>query len=326
MSNKVLIADVGGTFTRVQQIVAGKCVSEQQAPISSIDGLLDLLGKCLGASGPAEHTVLAVAAAVIRPDQANMTNWPGSPEITSQRLADAGLVGELTLLNDMHAAAIGLGQDLIHVDSAKPPKDCIQLNDARPSPGNFILVAPGTGLGAAAGVAPIDGSAGLPFKVLPIEAQHTEVPCPQEHWSTLWDELGAKLGRPPCWEDVVSGRGLEQVFGLLGGEGCSSAGDIADQADPHTSTPASQALTVYYHCAIRFCQLLALTIQPHRGIFLGGDSTRHNSAFLAGLDLGAWFVDNPVRRRELSQLPIFLDPHSRVMEGALIMAQHHAAT
>ena len=325
MVTKVLVADIGGTFTRVQVMEAGECVAAQQAPISSIDGLLGLLGRCLGPSGPAQHTVLAVAAAVIRPDRANMTNWPGSPEITTRQLVDSGLVEELTLLNDMHAAGIGLGQELSHIDSGKPPEDCIKLNDAQSSAGNFILVAPGTGLGAAAGVATTNGSAGLPFKVLPIEAQHTELPCPQEQWLTLWHDLGAKLGRPPCWEDVVSGRGLEQVFNLLGGEGCLSASDIAGQAEPETSTPASQALTVYYHCAIKFCQLLALTILPHRGIFLGGDSTRHNRSFLAGLDLAAWFVDNPVRGRELRQLPIYLDAHSRVMEGALIMAQHHAA-
>ena len=59
-------------------------------------------------------------------------------------------------------------------------------------------------------------------------------------------------------------------------------------------------------------------------MFIGGESTIRNQPFLESLEFSRWFVDNPVRGEELRQLPIFLDPHSRVLDGALMMARYEA--
>jgi glucokinase len=107
----------------------------------------------------------------------------------------------------------------------------------------------------------------------------------------------------------VSGRGLATSHALLEALETGAAPD-ADAFDAALAPEVAQAalggdelavraVRIYYRCAARFSQLLAISHLPCERVFLGGSSTARNRALLPGSGFEAAFDDNTVLRGTL---------------------------
>lgn len=152
--------------------------------------------------------------------------------------------------------------------------------------GHCIVVAPGTGLGAA--VVQFHSFSGK-FTVLPLEMGHTTV---QSHTDEAFQRaFGADMKRGPYlpeYDDICSGRGLEALYGFLS----KKAVDLTRATDVATAAQISQmaksgdavaleAVSLYHRFLMRFCSQMAIGFVPS-AIILCGDNVVHNDFFYRG--------------------------------------------
>ncbi|HEY0878346.1 MAG TPA: glucokinase [Zeimonas sp.] len=143
-------------------------------------------------SDPARHAAIAIALQ-IRGTQLRMTNRPWSFEVQALRRELA--LDELRLVNDFVAAAAGLpalGDDEIEV-----------LRPGVPASGHWLLIGPGTGLGAAA----LLDTGSAHERVLASEAGHMGFAGHDRALDGLRDAARARWSRV-SWERLLSGEGL----------------------------------------------------------------------------------------------------------------------
>ena len=196
--------------------------------------------------------------------------------------------GRTLLLNDLESAAMGIaGLDRAALLSptfveAWPGTvaDGKSLRNGR-----VVVVAPGTGLGCALILheAASKGAAeqGGAYKVIPLEFGHTPVPSQPEgspHARVL-RAFGKKLGRDVEYDDVCSGRGLQQAFATLSStESSPEAAEIASRAS-NGDAAALAALQVHYDFTLIFAANLTMGFMATH-VVLAGDNVVANSAFL----------------------------------------------
>jgi glucokinase len=253
---------------------------------------------------------------------ARMTNWPPPSAVGMSDLVEAGLpAGRTVVLNDMVAGALGVAalvgeggpsattfERLREPARSGPAGTVVAASDESPR-GSLVYVAPGTGLGAAV-LVPC-GSDGPPaWTPVACEMQHTTLPELDDEIASVADAFAAMEDRRPTWEELVSGRGLARIHALLADMGehpvagvgpgspeseaaAARAGRIAADAQAGDAL-AVRAIGIYYRCAARFAQALALAHLPCDGVFIGGGTTRKNLALLEAAGLAEAFDDNEV--------------------------------
>lgn len=185
----LLVADVGGTNTRVGWSAAPGAPVEGvrvfgTRETASLDGLIDAWR---AAGGPAPRAVAAAVAGPVDGPVARLTN--ASWEADLRRLAVPGV-----LLNDLAALAAAL--PALAADGRVP------LRAAPPGPGPQAVLGIGTGLGECLVVGEL---------LLPGEGGHKVFGPPDSRGRAFAAHLAAVLGRPPSWEDALSGAGLGRL-------------------------------------------------------------------------------------------------------------------
>ncbi len=276
----VLVADVGGTNTRValargRVLIAGSTERFRNADHA---GLGDVLRSYLQRhKSPAQRAAIALAGPV-RGAQAEMTNlnW----QIDAPHLAQETGIGQIVLLNDLQAQG--------HAVPFLPESHLRRLRAGVPEDGAKLVIGLGTGVN----IAPVY-SAGARHIVPASEAGHIHLPLKGPLDYRLADWLVARRGFASV-EDVLAGAGLERLYAFHAAEARSSK--ALDAAAIMAAMEAGDALAqaVGRHYVRLLAQVtadLALITLPKGGIFLIGGVSRAFAPWLERFGFEAGFTD-----------------------------------
>jgi len=323
--------DIGGSHTRAKLVRARSgnqaddtVLAERSVALTDKQALFTLIRSLLATTNQALRAAVLSCAGPVQSGAVSMTNWPGQDSISLDDLAGLGLPRAATaLINDMEAAArclIGfkLGKIKLEVSALYTP--------ANPGPlhfNNAILIIPGTGVGVA-GIILGDGTA--PAHVS-CELQHTAAAGLDRKYNDLLAALRHKLNKDYLsWEDLVSGKGLENLHASIQELAQPDAGMIlsatviASRAVTGADPACVEALACYYHAAGALAQVMALAYQPFAGIYLGGETTDKNLDFIRRSSFVNRLQDNSLRHDLLRSFPVHLVPAYMNLLGAQYLA------
>jgi glucokinase len=268
-----LVADIGGTNTRVALALGPDLLPEtirryRNADHAGLDTVLrdyiaaedglDCKGACVAVAGP------------VHDGRATLTNLDWT--IDRESVARATQAETVAVLNDLQAQGHALGR--IAPDKLRS----IVSGPAEQAGTTRLVIGVGTGFNAS----PVhDTSSGR--IVPPSESGHANLPIRTEADLRLLRHIEA-LHDFPSVEDVLSGRGLERVYGWLAEEAGTSDGKSA-AAVMAACADGSDALA---QAAVRvFCRMLgtvagnlALVHLPFGGVYLVGGVARRVGPFL----------------------------------------------
>jgi len=342
MTESVLLMDVGGTNTRIKILAAAEnmvsnpeIIAAKSSGISDKKSLLEFISTFISEirlEGRIRMAVLSFAG-IVSDQCISMTNWPGSHDFSPSELIQAGLDAEHKILvNDMEAAAHCL---IAHHKG----KLCLEMHtlyagedQSSRKNNNSILIIPGTGVGVAGLTEEYLASDTGNIVSVSCEVQHTGIPVPAEKYLQLFTAMKNKTGKTSLsWEDLVSGRGLENIYSCLSNAECGkntlmsvvSAAEIAERAVKGTDTVCMAALEIFYRCAGSLAQTVALSFQAFGGIFLAGESTRKNASFLESSPFLEGLHDNEIRGDLLRLFPVYVVARDMNLDGAAYMADRY---
>ena len=216
ISAQALIADVGGTNTRMALVDAAGTVRDS-ARFANDDhaGFAGVLAAYLGPRDlpPLDACCIAVAGPVT-PGRARLTNrdWRFDPAAITAALP--GGQAPVTLVNDL----VALGQALpgLRPDQVSPLRDM-----AGPGNGQALVLGLGTGVNAC----PVTQRGGG-LSVLEVELGHASLPA--SVFAALHQAVGAAAERFGSVEHLFSGRGLVQLHRARTGEDRPAAEIVAE--------------------------------------------------------------------------------------------------
>lgn len=273
----VLAADVGGTKTMLEigMIHAGEYrrVHADGFQNSSYPGVAEIVESFLGAaaaqSGPIESACFALAGPITG-RRMRLTNLPW--DVDADVLAARLRLGRVRLVNDF--AAVGYGIPSLE------PGELRTLQAGIPQPrGVRAALGAGTGLGMATLV-----WIGSAYRVLPSEGGHSDFAPVNEVQTRLLHYLSNRLGRVWCGA-VLSGRGLERIYGFLSESDTLRMGTSAGRAEPPAAVSAAEitsravdgtdpravsAMNLFLEIYGAVAGNLALTVMARGGVYIAG--------------------------------------------------------
>ncbi len=229
------------------------------------------------------------------------------------------------LLNDFAALVFAVSGEceLARRSVQAPSQQAVQHGQRTPP---FLVLGPGTGLGAAIGV----HSAGS-ILALNTEAGHSLFSPADRRQIALLDYLLAQQYEP-SWERLVSGPGLSLLYDFTLAQLDGIPGDTPRKADARAiieqgiklpDSVARQTLCLFMRLLGMFTRNLALSCLPAAGIHLAGGLVPRILPHLGNTDFLAGFHLFPTHRALLETIPISLvvDEHAGVL-GALTFIKH----
>ena len=291
-----LVADVGGTNTRVA-LARGRTVgteSVRRYANHDFANLAPVLRRFVGELGePALAGACVAVAGPVADGVAALTNLDWS--IDTARLCEATGAPGGAILNDLQAQGHALG----HVDRASV-RTVIEGPEREGAA--RLVIGVGTGFNAA----PVHVTA-TGRLVPPCEAGHANLPVRTEAELRLCTFVSTAHGFPAV-EDVLSGRGLEQVYRWLATEAGSSdefrASDIMDriEGDPRADAAVRQFVRILGTVAGN----LSLIHLPFGGVYLVGGVARAMGPHLDRAGFAAAFRDKGRFGGFMSNFAVFL--------------------
>lgn len=273
-----LVADIGGTNTRVAYARGGEVDTStiRRFRNSRHRDLGDVLSRFLEAEpGPRPAAACVAVAGPVRDGRASMTNLPWT--LDEATLAAATGARDAVLVNDLEAQGHGL--DVLAAGSVR------HLFGPAPGtrPGDRLVIGIGTGFNTATVVAGPDGPI-----VKAAEAGHARLPVLDARGLSLASFVARAHGFPAI-EDVLSGRGLENVAAWLGADAPTAAGIVAalDKGD----AVAAEALRVFARILGSVAGDLALCHLPFGGVYLVGGVARALGPHLVEAGMPRAFTD-----------------------------------
>ncbi|MFV0336176.1 MAG: glucokinase [Tropicimonas sp.] len=275
MNAPSLLADIGGTNTRVALARGGKVIhsSVRHYPNAEFDALAPVLQRYIAETGTQAPAAACLAmAGPVRDGVGTLTNLDWT--LDAATLAHATGAGTVTLLNDLQAQGHALGhlaQEALYPVIAGPPP--------RPE-ATRLVVGIGTGFNAA----PVYTTPGGRF-VPPSECGHVTLPVRNEDDLRLCHFLEQAHGFASV-EDALSGRGLVALHRFV----CERAGhpEQAILKGKQVMAALDEGNPLCLETARLFARLLgavigdmALTHLPFGGIFLIGGVSRAIAPWLA---------------------------------------------
>ncbi len=262
MSGDLLLADVGGTFTRMalasaDGAIGASEVMETGAFASFQDAARDFLG---AHSGRPSRAAIA-AAGPVEGGVVQMTNgpkWLIEPEIIAAALA----LSQIVLVNDFAAVAAAAPR--------LPPSKLKVVNVGADGDGAIAVVGPGTGLGVA-----IVARDGAGWRVLPGEGGHAGLSPTNDREIAVLYQLIRRFGHVKA-EYVLSGPGLEilwETLAALDGADPSArptAGEIAERARRKSCVLSTEAIAIVTGWLGGFAGDVALIAGATGGVYLAG--------------------------------------------------------
>ncbi len=292
MTNLSLLADIGGTNTRVA-LADGRVVRQDSvARFSNAEyrtrgqDIAHILADYLARTGAQVSGVCVAAAGPVLDGVATMTNLDWSMD--AAKLTGATGAARVAILNDLQAQGHALG----HIAAA----NLRPLIDGPKKPGGSMLVV---GLGTGVNAAPVHGT-GAGRVVPPSECGHVNMPIRTEEDFRLLQFIEALLateGEVPHAgvEEVLSGRGLANLHRfaahVANASSDLSSSDVLAALDAGEAT-AAHAARLYTHILAQTLADLALIHLPYGGIYLIGGMARAMLPHLKANRLGADFREN----------------------------------
>jgi len=276
----VLVADVGGTNTRValargRSLVAASTERFRNAEFSGLDAVL--------AAFLERHRTRPARAAIalagrVQGRQAEMTNlgW----QVDAGAMAQATGIAQIALLNDLQAQ----GHALAHL----PQSHLRRLRAGMPEKGPKLVIGLGTGVNAAPVYA-----AGAGHIVPPAEAGHIHLPLRGPVDYRLADWLVARRGFASV-EDVLAGSGLERLYAFHAAE--AKSGRTLNAEEIMAAMAAGDALAQatgrhYVRLLAQVTADLALITLPSEGIYFIGGVARAFAPWLERFGFESAFTD-----------------------------------
>lgn len=260
----VLVADIGGTNTRVALAEGGRLRpgSIRRFANAGRPALEPILTEYLRDAGlDAVDGACVAAAGPVRDGVAQMTNLAWM--IEAQAVADVTGAGFVAVLNDLQAQGHALG----HLAPGMV-RELIPGAPARPGSSQLVI-----GVGTGFNAAPVhEGPGG---RVVPAaESGHVTLPCITESDFRLKAYLEGKHAFASV-EHVVSGRGIERIYAYLAGhEEAIVPGTEIIAAIAAGDAIARAAGRLFVEMLGRVTGDLALTHLPFGGIYLIGGAAR----------------------------------------------------
>lgn len=289
-----LLADIGGTNARFALSRNGTIFGFKALPVAEYAGFGPALEAYLKTQ-PAPLVIDRALLAVAGPVAGNRCALTNSPWIVDGGLVERDFgIGQVYVYNDLEAVAWAI--------SALGPGDCIAFGDGHAVPqAPQAILAPGTGLGAAAWLG--RGQA------LASEAGHSSFAPEDSAEEYLLQMLRSQHGHVSV-ERLLSGPGLVAIYGVLAAQAgkpaaWTTAADITAQAIAGTC-PLSHAALMHF-CAIlgSVAGNLALTFGASGGVYIAGGivpkilpflaRSQFRQRFAAKGRLSAWLLQIPTR-------------------------------
>lgn len=310
----LLVADIGGTKIDFALLDSGSSgfapVHQGQLASAAYNSCAEVISTCLdGFQGRVDFASLAVAGPVSE-QQVTFTNLPW--QAGALALKDEFGFADVVLMNDLVALAEGV--ELLGHD------DLLQIKTGKTfAGGDTLVVAPGTGLGAAH----IHRNTGQSI-VQATEAGHISFTPRTDTEMALLSFLMKEHGHI-SFEMVCSGPGLANVFSFLQSTGLPVPAELAEKIrEGHALAPllSGRALALDIDCPIssktyalfgdilaEFCGNLALAVLPVAGIYLGGGMLPRLGGLFDHERFVHRFMDRGKMEDLVAAMPVFLISH-----------------
>jgi glucokinase len=284
-SMTALVADIGGTNTRVALAQDGKLLGDtiKRFRNAEFPGLETVLRRYVDEAGGVACTGACVAVAgPVRDGVASMTNLDWT--IDGDALTRATGAKTVAILNDLQAQGHALGH--IPEDKLRP---LFKGPEAKANAAKLVI-----GVGTGFNAAPVHETAAGRV-VAASECGHVNMPLRNEADLRLAHFVETAHGFPGV-EDVLSGRGLERLFAFVTTEAGHpqerAAAEIMQSLEAEAGTgPASDTARLFVRLLGTEAGNLALVHLPMGGIYLCGGVARAFTPFLTAMGFAEAFRD-----------------------------------
>lgn len=252
----LLIADVGGTNTRVALAPHGTPIALRRFANNDYEGIEAVLRDYIGGTNtPISACAIAIAGPVDG-TAGRLTNrdWHIDAKAVGQILR----CNRVTLLNDLTALGFALAR-LPAAACAPVHEPATDISHNRQS----LVIGIGTGFN----LCPVITAPARPPACFVVEAGHTSLPC----------SVAKALPEPdafPTTEDLFSGAGLAALHRLQHPGSRMNGEQIVKAHRSGTDALASETLLLFTGLLSRLCTELALQYMPLAGIFFAGGVAR----------------------------------------------------
>ena len=260
MGMQYLIADVGGTNTRVALAHDGQLQTGSIHRYRNVNqfGVAEILQDYLSNHAPDSRpsAVCIDVAGPVGDNQGQLTNLDWT--VTTAQLCDATGASRGAIINDMQAQGLAL--------SHLPNESFCSVLKGTAQTGNRIVVNVGTGFNSAVVLG--DGSK---LTVPGSETGHVNLPVPSPEIFELHQYLTARFGFASA-EEVLSGRGLGHIYAFLAQHSASEPLPSSQHIMAHLDSDplALKSIFILLEVFGCVCGNLALTHLPFGGIYLVG--------------------------------------------------------
>ena len=283
--SRFLVADVGGTNTRVALADGAALLPEtiERYRTAEHPGIETVLRRYMESAGVVDCRGVCVAVAgPVRDGKGELTNLDWT--IDSETLARSCRTETVSILNDLQAQGHAIGRiPSEHLVEIIPTPDRAGAHAAK------LVIGVGTGFN----IAPVHETAAGRM-VFPSEAGHANMPIRTEAELRLLKYVETAHGFPSV-EDVLSGRGLERIYGWLGREAGDprelGANEIMKGVDGRLDPRAEKAAAVFVRILGTVAGNLSLIHLPFGGVYLVGGVCRAFLPHLKRLGFDAAFRD-----------------------------------
>ena len=300
MSQAYLLADVGGTNARfVILTTLRKGINQKRVLTLKSKDFSDFFSLLLKALSffkvePRDTVACIAVAGPVFKRRAKLTNlgW----EIDERKIKAKFPYKKLILVNDLFAGSASLAK--------LKKKDLKLVKKGRINKGICMAIFCGTGLGVGVLVKE------KPLTLISTEAGHIFFQALDSFDLKFLDFLKEKQ-REQSYEEVLSGRGLENLYEFFHGERLSAPmiTALAKKQDKR----AGQAVKAYFKYLGKFCSQLALCYLPLGGIYLSGGVINALIDFLFEKEHKSVFMENFISSFRLNflleELPIYAIGH-----------------
>lgn len=312
-----LVADVGGTNTRVA-MAHGRAVETssirryRNADFAGLGPVLETyLAEMPDVARP--RGACAAIAGPVRDSAGSLTNldWRVDRDI----IRGATDASTISVLNDLQAQAHSIGH--LQPGSSTVVREGVVASEHAAK----LVIGVGTGFNAAA---VYDTAIGR--FVPPAEAGHASLPVANEEELGLSRHVARTHGFADI-EEVLSGRGIENVYGWLseraGNQSVASAAEIVEAATQGTDEHAEAAMRQFVSVLGTVTGNLALIYLPFGGIYLAGGVARRFGPWLETMGFDEAFCNKGRFSDFMQQFPVFIinDDYSALTGCAAHLAQ-----
>lgn len=300
----LLAGDIGGTKTNMALYsydgTTFTLLKEDKFRTKDYSDLGKMIADFLSGNKTPDRMCFGVAGPVLN-GKVKITNVPWG--IDSNEIAKLYNNIPVHLINDLETTAYGL--------AVLEEKDLHIIHESKHTPGNWGIIAPGTGLGEAGLY--WNGKNAHPF---PTEGGHCDFAPRTEQDLEMFTYLKRKFGHV-SWERLISGPGILTIYEFLRDvKEMDVPAWLTDKMLAHDDAPAlisenadnvpicTETMNLFLRYLATEAANLALKIKATAGIFIGGGIMPKNLKLIDTHAFLRWFHDFGRMKHLLEDIPI----------------------